>query len=106
MKADKERLVKAAEMIGMPYFGCDTPEHLADEILVNRATIAALKSQESPALVLMNRTVEILHMNATWSNSAAELADEIADFLNGKLIQESPADAWARGIMAARQQHK
>lgn len=63
-----------------------------------QAELAALKSQESPALVLLNRTVEILHMNATWSNSAAELADEIADFLSGKLIQESPADAWARGV--------
>jgi len=56
-------------------------------------------TQESPALALLKRSVEILHVNATWSNSSAELADEIADFLNGKLVQESPADAWRRGVM-------
>src|SRR5882757_3730376 len=42
-KADDERLLKAAEMVSMPSFGCDTAEHLADEILAHRATIAAQK---------------------------------------------------------------
>jgi hypothetical protein len=32
-RADEERLIKAAEKAGMVYWGCDTPDHLADTIL-------------------------------------------------------------------------
>jgi len=43
IKDNDERLLKAAEIISMPYMGCDTAEHLSDEILINRGTITIQK---------------------------------------------------------------
>ena len=37
--ADDERLVKAAERAGIPYFSCDTAEHLADTVIELRADL-------------------------------------------------------------------
>ena len=38
--ADEERLRRAATDAGIPYFGCDTPEHLAQEIARLTAVLA------------------------------------------------------------------
>jgi len=43
IKADDERLLQATKRINSPPWGCDTAEHLADEILELRAENARLK---------------------------------------------------------------
>lgn len=43
MRADDERLRLAGERVGIEY-GCDTAEHMADEIEALRAEVAALRA--------------------------------------------------------------
>lgn len=43
MKADDERLVAAALKAGIPYFGCDTADQLAETIIEQRAEITTLR---------------------------------------------------------------
>jgi len=47
MRADDERLEAAANKAGVPYFGCDTADHLADVIIEQRLEIAVLKRKIS-----------------------------------------------------------
>lgn len=43
MSADDDRLLSTGMRVGL-YFGCDTPDHMADEILSLRAEVARLRS--------------------------------------------------------------
>lgn len=47
-KADEERLRQAAQRAGIEWYGCDTPEHLADEIVTLRAELADAKKDGDP----------------------------------------------------------
>lgn len=42
MSADDDRLLAAGMRVGS-YFGCDTPDHMADEIVALRAEVARLR---------------------------------------------------------------
>lgn len=48
INADKARLIEAAERVGMN-FGCDTPEHMADEIIELRAELDRYRWLPYPA---------------------------------------------------------
>lgn len=46
-RADEERLIAAAKRAGITYWGCDTPDMLAEEIVSLRAAVEATKEKSN-----------------------------------------------------------
>jgi hypothetical protein len=74
MAADDERLRVAAERAGIKWWGCDTADHMADEIHALRAEIAALKAE------VAHLTHQILTCGVAATHPDASLSRRTKDY--------------------------
>ena len=76
IKSDDERLTEAGLKVNL-YFGCDTAEIMAEEILSSRARIAELEAENKKAFDFV-RKLRMYCIFANWDNPDTE--DEFDEF--------------------------
>lgn len=79
MRADEERLQRAATAVGAEIHGCDAPEWMADEILALRAEVARLEARDTQWVEFayaVGQQVNCIY--STWPDGNSHIIEKVA----------------------------